>query len=189
MFLSENFYGCFVYNVLQNNERDKMESMRAAASHLSPFIFSPCLSSATFFFFFFFKERTGSMVTVLAVQYTAERASLNVETERLLYTLLTPPLHSAVFWCCRVMELDWEDLEKGMCSLRDLQHPAGFTSPSSASANELSAFTVLSSDRGNESETHLFSRCTSIHFTGYDHCPLVFWSVAEEPPFHGPRPL
>lgn len=68
-----------------------MESMRAAASHLSPFIFSPCLLSATFFFFFFFKERTGSMVTVLAVQYTAERASLNVETERLLYTLLTPP--------------------------------------------------------------------------------------------------
>lgn len=57
MFLSENFYGCFVYNVLQNNERDKMESMRAAASHLSPFIFSPCLSPATFFFFFFFLRR------------------------------------------------------------------------------------------------------------------------------------
>ena len=36
MFLSENFYGCFVYNVLQNNERDKMESTRTAASHLFP---------------------------------------------------------------------------------------------------------------------------------------------------------
>ncbi len=38
MFLSENFYGCFVYNVLQNNERDKMESMRTAASHLFPLL-------------------------------------------------------------------------------------------------------------------------------------------------------
>lgn len=36
MFLSENFYGCFVHNVLQNNERDKMESRRTAASHLFP---------------------------------------------------------------------------------------------------------------------------------------------------------
>lgn len=36
MFLSENFYGCFVYNLLHNNEGDKMESMRTAASHLFP---------------------------------------------------------------------------------------------------------------------------------------------------------
>lgn len=91
MFLSENFYGCFVYNVLQNNERDKMESMRAAASHLSPLYFRHVSRLLLFSFSFFFKERTGSTVTVLAVQYTAERASLNVETERLLYTLLTPP--------------------------------------------------------------------------------------------------
>lgn len=59
--------------------------------HISSPLYFRHVSRLLLFSSFFLKERTGSTVTVLAVQYTAERASLNVETERLLYTLLTSP--------------------------------------------------------------------------------------------------
>lgn len=97
MFLSENFYGCFVYNVLQNNERDKMESMRAAASHLFPLhIFATSLPLGTFEEG---TERTGSTGTVCA----AERESLRMweEREREVSVCSSHILCSAVFWSCR----------------------------------------------------------------------------------------
>lgn len=99
VFLSENFYGCFVYSVLQNNESDKMESMRTAASRLFPLgIFTTYLT-----WYEEGTETTGSTVTVLVSvvfcrQWSSERDDRGV-------VCLCHILCSAVFWSCRDMDL------------------------------------------------------------------------------------
>lgn len=94
MFLSENCYGCFVYNVLQNNEKDKMESMRPAASHPFPYhIFSTSLSQL---FWRKDREHSNSVGCIAHCRWRVSECG-----KRKLFICHSHFFCSAVFWSCR----------------------------------------------------------------------------------------
>lgn len=123
----------------------------------------------------------------ITARYTAERASLNVETE---LSVCSPHFFFPLL-CC-ILVLQGHGLRRPGNGHVELERPSSSRQPhltllslSLSLSFSASAFTLLSSDRGNESETHLFSY--SFHrLWPLPTCVLISnWRAA----LHGPQSL